>query len=193
MKTKTIEVPTLKREQIVVSIISMSPLLTDNPTKMINDILYPDQKVKKARNVDREYKESLYYFEDKIRTGFPAVGFKSAIIRGVDALPKITMVSAQGAIFVKTDEFATGLVQIKGEHVSYVKGITTRNTGGQVIVRGIYYHWTADLSIDFDPSVITYEQLLFAISKAGYSCGVGSMRPGKNKSGTYGRWELVKE
>jgi len=192
MKTKEVEVPKLLRKQIVVSITSLSPLLTDNPAKMIDNILNPGPRIKKKRNVNKEYKESLYYFDDKIRTGFPAVGFKSAIIRGVDAISGLTMVSAQGAIFVIADDPVTGLVEIKGEHASYCKAITTRNTGGQVIVRGVYYHWTANLSIDFDPATITYEQLLFAINKAGYSCGVGSMRPGKNKSGTYGRWELVK-
>lgn len=52
-----------------------------------------------------------------------------------------------------------------------------------------YQDWYADIWIEYDPGVVTQEQVATLLQHAGYKVGIGEWRPEKN--GNFGRFELA--
>lgn len=55
-----------------------------------------------------------------------------------------------------------------------------------------YPEWSATLTIEFNAGMISLNQVYQLVKAAGYSCGIGEMRPEKGKFG-YGRFKLTEE
>lgn len=52
-------------------------------------------------------------------------------------------------------------------------------------------HWTADVPIEYDPSIINPSQLINLLNRAGFSVGLLEGRP--EKSGQWGRYTVMPE
>lgn len=164
----------------------------------------PKKKTKGvARDKNAEFMDSLYYINaggdeidtpkkitPKTRYGFPASGFKKAMVAACRSYDNIDMTAARGRFFVLGQ-----LVEIKGRPV---KDEFWRRIGGKgagtgtpdIGVRAAFPAWSAKLHIRFNADTISAESVLNLLATAGMSVGIGEDRPGKSGN-TFGMWKLI--
>jgi len=197
MKTnqKAIVIPGLSVELLTLEIKSKSPLIVNYPKdierKLLERQTKTSPKAKRAeRNPEQEFKDSFYYFNDGVRTGFPAHGFKAAFVRAAKAM-NMTMVDVRGAMYIQADDPISGLIEIRGESMMRSDRVVIGKGSSDMRFRAQYPEWAATLRIEFNSGVLSVEQIALMCSLAGFQCGIGEWRPEKSNSGIYGRWEIV--
>jgi hypothetical protein len=194
-KNQDVTLRKLKKSEIQVKIKGITSLLSNRfPEEAINQI--EDKQKGKARTAlghrdpEKEYKNSIHWFSDGKRTGFPAGGFKAAMVRAGKQLG-FAMTDLKGAFFIKPEE--GDLVEIKGKH-EFNRGVGRLPNGiPNITYRAEFKEWSATLKIRYLENIISTEQLVNLVDVAGFSCGVGDYRPNspKSASGTHGCFEVI--
>jgi hypothetical protein len=194
-KQTKVEIPDLEIKELQVEIEGTASLIVhrfgEKARKQILDI--QNKKAKTARperDPHQEYLDTLYKFNDGVKTGFPAVGFKAAMVRGAKSLG-LNMTDVRGAIFVKTDE--GDLVEIKGDHIMRTDMVRVGNGGSDIRYRGEYPVWSATLNILYNAAVFSAEQVATIVRIGGFAAGIGEWRPEKSNTGSFGTWDIVHE
>jgi len=192
MAKKTVEIVGLKIDTVEVDIVGTAPLIVhrfgEKAIKMISDKQAKKSKDRPERDPKGEMDECLYKFKDGKRTGFPAVGFKAAMIRGGSILGW-TMKDLQQIIFVQGTE--GDLVEIQGDYELRTDMVRVGMGAADIRYRPEYKDWKATLKIRYNSSKISEEQVVQLVNAAGFGCGVGEWRPEKSKTGAYGTWMLM--
>jgi hypothetical protein len=193
---------------MTVTVVGQTPLLVHNfGAKAIQMIL--DKQTGKAKAGPRalkdpfeDFRQSLYII-DKKRVpkkrlepgqhwpfvkdtfGFPASGFKKAMVSAcsfVEGIPKT---------------WVRGLVHIHGDllPIKYDKLIMRQDTvrvgpfgkkSADIRFRGEFHDWSVQLRISYNRAAVSPEQIGMLINNAGFSVGVGEWRPEKDgSSGTF--------
>ena len=193
MKKNVVEVKNLKIREITVPIKGTSPLIvhafSEKAKKQIED-----NQQKKAKNSKHDTRDPQEEFEQAKHKsplgfeGFPAAGFKAAMIRGAKIVGMV-MKDVQTAFFVLPDCEETQLVAIEGKPELHESMVRIGTGSADVRYRPIYKEWKAKLRIEYNEGSISVDQLYQLISAAGYGCGIGEMRPEKGKF-SYGKWEF---
>lgn len=156
-----------------------------------------------ARDKDAEFMDSLYYIDakgnelatpknltSKTRYGFPASGFKKAMVAACRSYDNIDMSAAKGRFFV------LGMfVEIKGRPVmdEFWRRVGGKGPGTgtpHIGVRATFPKWSAKLNISFNADLISAESVVNLLASAGQSVGIGEDRPGKSGN-TFGMWKIV--
>jgi hypothetical protein len=196
MKTKTVEVIDFSINQVVIPIVGISPLIvhrfSEKAMKMIQDKQAGKAKNKKheIRNPEADY-EGAKHISVLGWDGFPAAGFKAAMIRGAKAIG-LVMKDTQTNFFIKADCEETQLVRIYGESRMRTDMVRVGMGAADVRYRPEYPQWNAELTIEFNSGSISIDQIYQLVKAAGYGCGIGEMRPEKGKF-NYGRFKLALE
>jgi hypothetical protein len=193
-KDGPIHIPTPKIDTIELGIEGVSPLIVsrfDEKAKeqMLLAMQTKTRKVKEPKDPEKEYQRRRYILPDG-RDGFPAVGFKAAIIGGARQFDGVTMAGLKSQLFVH-GEGAEMLVPIEGD-IS-MREDTVRLPTGQTDLRyrPMYWPWAATVRIDFLSSLLSPESVV-ALALAGGMGGIGEWRPTAPKSltGSYGRFTI---
>lgn len=150
------------------------------------------QKTRKRREPKdpaAEYEASLYVLEDG-RYGFPAVGFKSAIVSGARFFEGITMTAMKLAVRV-IGEGEDQLVPIVGEPRMREDMVRLATGVADLRYRAGFKEWSAEVHVLYSPNLITLESLV-NLTNAGGMSGVGEWRPSAPKSmtGIYGTFKV---
>ena len=190
-KEKAVEIPKLKIDVAEFNIVGTAPLIVhrfgEKAIKMIADKQTKKSKERPERNPEAEMLECLYMFEDGERTGFPAVGFKAAMVRAGKMLEYV-MKDLQQIVFIIPDD--GDLVEIKGEYDLRTDMVRVGMGSADIRYRPEYKKWTAKLQVKYNSAQISAEQIAQLIDAAGFGCGIGEWRPEKSKTGNYGTWRL---
>jgi hypothetical protein len=141
---------------------------------------------RKPRDSEVEYLDSIHFFHDKKRSGFPAVGFKSAMIRAGKLLD-YKMTDLRQAIFIETDEGE--LVEIIGKPRKREDIIRVANGAPDFRWRAEYPNWRVFLRVKFNTRLLSVECVLQLLTEAGIGVGIGEWRPERN--GIKGTWEVI--
>jgi len=201
MKTKKQEDSVLMIPKIEIKIVKfkvrgITPLIVSKFSEKAKQMML-DKQMKKAtagkeaKDPQKQYEESLYKFLDGKRTGFPAVGFKAAMVRAGKQLGMV-MTDLRGRFHVMAVE--NDLIEIKGE--PHIREDMVRLATGvaDIRFRGEYSPgWEAEISIQYFSNAISKEQLAQLVVLAGFSCGIGEWRPERSNSGSFGLFELVND
>jgi hypothetical protein len=198
----------VKPAVMTVKVVGLTPLLVHNfGAKAIRMIL--DKQTGKAKAGPRalkdpfeDFKESLYLIDAKRvpkkrlepgqhwpfvkdTFGFPASGFKKAMVSAcsfVEGIPKT---------------WVRGLVHIHGDllPITYEKLVMRQDTvrvgpfgkkSADIRFRGEFHSWSVELRISYNRAAVSPEQIGMLINNAGFSVGVGEWRPEKDgSSGTF--------
>jgi len=129
--------------------------------------------------------ESWPYIKDAF--GMPAVAFKAAIVNAaMDAGMYKTTV--RRAIFIEAD-----LIPFKYEKLVMREDVVRVGPSkvADLRYRPEFQNWSATLPIQYQPNILSKEQLLSLVNQAGFGIGIGEGRPQKNEL-DWGRFELVK-
>ena len=194
-KEEIIEIPQIKIDVVKFKVRGATPLIVNRFSEKAKQMILDKQmkkaeKGKEAKDPVAQFQGSLYKFSDGKRTGFPAVGFKAAMVRAGKQLG-LTMTDLRGRFHVMADE--GDLVEIK-KSVPHMREDMVRIGMGvaDVRFRGEYgTGWECEITIQFFKNAISKEQLAQLLTLAGFTCGIGEWRPEKSNSGSYGIFELV--
>jgi len=195
-ETKAVSQISLKSfniRMVQVEIEGISPLIvhkfSEKATKMIED--KQQGKAKNAKHdlrVPEEDYEQAKHVSPLGFDGFPAAGFKAAMVRGAKMIG-LVMKDTQTSFFVKADCEETQLVEIIGESRMRTDMVRIGMGSADVRYRPEYPKWEAVLTIEYNEGVVSVEQIMQMISAAGYGVGVGEMRPERTKFG-FGRFKI---
>lgn len=195
-KAESVEMKKLDIRKITLQVEGDSPLIMhkwdEKAKKQMLDKQMKKAVVREAKDPEAQYLSSLYVLDaEKKIYGFPADAFKAAAVRGGKSMG-VTMTDARGAFFVH-GVYAEGegreLVPLKGD-VSMREDMVKLETGvADIRYRGQVEHWTADVVISYNASVLSAEQIVNMFNAAGFGVGLGEWRPERN--GMFGRFHVV--
>lgn len=196
-KEKQIIIPALNLETATLHIVGDSPLIvhawSDKAKRMMLEKQMKKAKAgREVRDPFREFIDSLYWLSEKpenvtvdnwgeivktARFGFPALAFKAA---AVDAAyqqgiidKKTTM---RGAILVVEE-----MAEIKGSIPEIREDMCRIGMGtADLRYRGEFKNWETELTIRYNASAVSLEQIANAFNVGGFACGVGEWRPAKD-------------
>jgi len=198
MKTKTgsVEILEFNINEVVVPIVGISPLIIHAwSKKAMREIA--DKQAGKAKNrkheirvPDEDYEQAKHKSPEGWE-GFPAAGFKAAMIRGAKMIG-LVMKDTQTSFFIKADCEETQLVRINGKPRMRTDMVRVGMGSADIRYRPEYPEWSADLKVEFNSGVVSLDQIHQLIKAAGYGCGIGEMRPEKTKF-NFGRFKLRNE
>lgn len=196
MKTKSVEVKEFSINEVQIPIVGISPLIVHKFSQK-SRIQIEEKQAGKAQNKKHDIRDPQADFEGAKHIasdgweGFPAAGFKAAMIRGAKIIGMV-MKDAGMSFFVKADCEETQLVRVNGEARMRTDMVRVGMGSADVRYRPEYPTWGATLTIEFNAGMISLDQIYQLVKAAGYSCGIGEMRPEKGKF-NYGRFKLAEE
>jgi len=196
MKAKTVEVKEFSINEVSIPITGISPLIVHKFSEKAQRQI-ADKQAGKATNKKHDVRDPEGDYEGAKHVspqgwdGFPAAGFKAAMIRGAKIIGMV-MKDAGMSFFVKADCEETQLVRIIGDSRMRTDMVRVGMGSADVRYRPEYPEWRAVLTIEFNAGMISLDQVYQLIKAAGYSCGIGEMRPEKGKF-NYGRFKLAEE
>lgn len=198
-----------KDKIIELTVIGDSPLYVHRLGKKAKEELDNTKEGKKAkkrkpRNYQEEFLDSLHYIDAKgesvfeppkkllktTRYGFPASGFKKAMISAVRQYQNVKMTEVKGVFFI-LGEF----VQIKGTPKldGFWRRIGGKGPGTGTPdwgIRAKFDKWSAKLTISYTENFISADSIANLLDAAGRCVGIGEDRPEKS-GGTFGRWHVA--
>lgn len=195
-KPKSVEIKEFDIKQVVIPVVGISPLITNKFSNKAMQIIL-DTQMGKPKNKKHDIKdpnadyENAKHISSEGWEGFPASGFKAAIIRAAKMIGMV-MKDTQTAFFVKADDEETQLVRIYGDSRMRQDMVRVGMGSADVRFRPEYPTWEANLTIEFNEGVLSLDQIYQLVKAAGYGCGIGEMRPEKGKF-NYGRFALAQE
>lgn len=195
-QSKTVEIVDFSIKEVTIPIVGISPLIvhawSEKSKRMIADKQAKKAKSSKheIRNPEEEYEQAKHIAVDYWE-GFPAAGFKAAMIRGAKIIGMV-MKDTQTAFFIKADCEETQLVRIHGKSRMRTDMVRVGMGASDIRYRPEYPNWTAELTIEFNEGTLSLDQIYQLVKAAGYSCGIGEMRPEKGKF-NFGRFKLTEE
>lgn len=149
--------------------------------QMLDKQMKKASKAKEPKDPEGDFRESLYV-TDEGGYGFPAVGFKAAVVRA-GTYADMHMTFLRGALHVSGE-----LVPIEGEPQMREDMVRLGGKTADIRYRGEFPKWKAAVPVELNESVLSIEQLVNLFTIAGFAVGVGEWRPEKN--GQYGRFEV---
>lgn len=210
-----VDLPKLEPKSVEINIVGKTPLIVHNwsskALKMILDKHMGKAKEgKQPKDPFEEFKSSLYPLEDGSGYGMPAPAFKAAAVTaGNDVDMAMTMLRRAFHVSWYTVPIIGTAIKspIRPEDHEYAKqlkpyhalGISmrcdpVRNQTGVVDLRfrAWYPQWKATILVEYNPHVISLDQLVNLFRAAG-DAGIGEWRPSspKCKSGEFGRFTVA--
>lgn len=195
-KKETVEILEFSIREVSIPITGISPLIVHKWSEKAKREM-ADKQAGKAKNKKHEIRIPEEDFEQAKHKsplgweGFPAAGFKAAMIRGAKMIGMV-MKDTQTAFFIKADCEESQLIKINGSVRMRTDMVRVGMGSADIRYRPEYPEWSAILTIEFNAGIVSLDQIYQLVKAAGYGCGIGEMRPEKTKF-NYGRFKLTEE
>lgn len=155
------------------------------------------KKAKEERVPETEYKAARYV-NGQGQECVPVTALKKALISAATAFDDLTKVALRQALFVSpSDNQGAALVPIELKDGTAAVGVMREdavtigiNTRG-LTYRPAYAEWFLRVTIDYNPRLVSQEQLLALIDQAGWGVGICEGRPERSSALGWGRFERV--
>lgn len=164
-----------------------------------------DKQQKKAKTAKAERRpaeefEAAKYFDGEGRECAPVTAIKKSLISAATAMSDLTKVALRQAIFVApTVDRASMFVPIEDHQGNPIVGVQREDavTIGMG-TRGLTYRpeykvWQLRVTIEYNPVLVSKDQLFLLIDQAGWGVGICEGRPERSSALGWGRFERVKE
>lgn len=161
------------------------------------------KKKKGPRNLQAEFMDSMYYIDNSFqevdtpekivkstRFGFPASGFKKAMVSASRSYANLKMTEMRGRVFIMNQ-----YVRIEGKPVmdEFWRRIGGKGPGTgtpDIGIRATFPEWKATLFVKYNADLISAESVVNLLATAGVSVGIGEDRPEKSGN-TFGTWRIA--
>lgn len=192
----------LERVEYSFVIVGTAPLIVNRWSEKARNMMLEKQQTsarskKEAKDPVSLFESSKYRLADGT-DGFPAVGFKAAIVHAARLFEGVTQVSVKQSVVVLgsgRDVRGDDLVTLEYSSCE-MREDTPRNATGvaDLRYRAMYLDWSATLRVRTVAGQIDEESLFALVDAAGVG-GVGEWRPTSPKSatGSYGTFEIQTE
>lgn len=172
--------------RIRIRIVGDSPLIvhawSDKAKRMILDKqMKKGTQAKAAKSPEDDYHDSLYHLDDG-GYGFPAIGVKSAAIRGAKALG-MTMTDTKASFHITGE-----LLPVVGDPHPREDMVRVGQGVADIRYRGEFSEWAIVLPITYNARAISAEQIVAMLDAGGFGTGIGEWRP--EKDGQFGRFHV---
>lgn len=166
----------------------------------IRDKQQKKSKQAKAERVPEAEFKAARYVDGSGRECVPVTALKKALISAATAFDDVTKVALRQAIFVApAADYGSMLVPIenadgvpavgKMREDAVTIGINTRG----LTYRPMYEEWQLRVRIEFNPRLVSEEQLLALVDQAGWGVGICEGRPERSSALGWGRFDRVVE
>ena len=200
-----IEIPAMDFRMATLHVVGDSPLIVHAWSEKAKRMMLEKQmkkatKGKEVRDPFKEFLDSLYWLSERpdditpenfnevakaARFGFPALAFKAAAIDAAyqqGLIEKKT--TLRGAILVIGE-----MAEIRGDVPVMREDMVRIGQGtADLRYRGEFREWSTDLTIRYNASAVSLEQVVNAFTAGGFACGVGEWRPAKD--GNFGMFHI---
>lgn len=154
-------------------------------------------KAKAARSFEDDFRQAQHISEEGWH-GIPATAFRAAMIDACRTVG-LEMTRAKMAVFVVADgldaDDGTPLVRLDAPPPEMHVGAVRNATGvADLRARPMWRRWKAVVTLRFDADILTAENVVNLLSRAGQQVGVGEGRPFSKKSvgQGWGTFEVIK-
>lgn len=200
-KTGIVTIPGVKTSKVTTLVIGTAPLIINKFShKMQEKILEKHMGVAQAGREKKDPEANFHAARHRLSDGtdgYPAGGFKAAIVAGFSKETGVAMTKAKGGIRVAADDPATNLIRILTAGEPRMREDVVRNQSGVVDIRHRpeYWPWSMKLEVEYLPTLMSAAQVLQAISMSGFTNGLGEWRPAskESRSGSFGTFRLANE
>lgn len=184
-----LHIPPLHIVKTVIRVQGIEPVITHRFAEKARKVML-DKKQQKAKvkrppcNPEEEFLAARYVNE-KGEDCLPTIAFKCAITDAASFVEGVTKVAIRGAVFIRGE-----LVKLNYKKRVMREDVVRVGMGAADLrFRPEYHDWWVDLPVEFNPNIISAEQLHHLVQLAGFSVGVAEWRP--QKDGQFGRFELA--
>ena len=144
-----VTIPSMDKRNVSFQIKGVSPLIVSRFPEKAKQMMLEKQmkkatKGKEAKDPQAMYMSSLYLFSDGKTPGFPAVGFKSSMVRAGKQMG-LNMTDTRGKFHVCADE--GDLVKIEGDHRMREDMVRLQSGVSDIRFRAEFPVWTATIKI----------------------------------------------
>lgn len=187
-KKEIIDLPAMKIQNLEVTLIGDSPLITHKWSEKAKKAMRDKQggkatQKKDPKDPEQDYQDAIHRDEDG-DYAFPSIGFKAAAVTACTSLD-MTKVAARQTFHVDEE-----YVKIKGDDPVMREDMVRIGQGtADLRYRPEYKNWYTILRVTYNASVMTAEQVINIFNVAGFGVGVGEWRPEKN--GANGRFHVA--
>jgi hypothetical protein len=195
MPSKTVTTEPIEIHWIIVPIVGDSPLIVHKFSekmrqKMLDKMMKQQAMGRDERNPEEEARECLHFTADG-RPGFPATGFKAAMVNAVTQVKgSITKVLVRQAVHVDPLD-PTGIIPIEGEWVVREDTVRLPNGVADIRFRPMFLAgWRCNLPIAYNARAISDKIIVDLLQYAGFGVGIGDWRP--ERGGPFGRFHVLR-
>lgn len=187
---KEIKIEPIKIGEFKVKIIGQTSLLmermSERTTQELKDRMEGKGKDKnKVKDFESEVEEKIHRTSDG-KVGFPAVGFKKALVAAAPYMDGMNMKLAKSIVVVGDIIPIKFKTQVTNKTIGRDSG---RNRAPRPIWRPEFQDWSCELNVRYNSSLITVEQIVGLLKLAGFHIGVGGWTP--QHDGSYGTFTVA--
>lgn len=199
----SITIPPLNIQTMEIKLVGDSPVIchrwSDKARKeMLGKQMKQAKQGKEAKDPFQDFCESLYWLTPKpdkptpedveaATFGAPVIWFKSAAVDACSHVDGITKVMARGAFHINGE-----FVEIVGNGPNLREDMVRIGMGtADIRHRGEFTDWSVVVSVRYNASVLSAEQIVNLFNVAGFGIGVGEWRP--SRDGSYGMFHVATE
>lgn len=183
----------IKRSLVTLRIVSISPLVTHRWSEKAKGMMRDKHAGKKTkdreiRNPEAEGREAAYFTEGG-KHGIPAMAIKASMINAAHKDLGIEKTLVKKALFLVCDD-VNGVLAFDTHSEPVIQEDVVRVGQGSTDLRyrPYYYKWSVVVSFDVDMELLTIDDLVTLMNRAGFGVGLMEMRP--EKGGEFGRFEV---
>lgn len=212
-----VHIPKIKFQVIEVAVTGKSPLIVHAWSAkairmMLGKQLGEASPGREKKNPLEDFIGSLYHLPDDAGLGVPSPAFKACIVSGandvelkmtevkrsvhvVDYYTKIDAPPLDKSLWTEWDlKYEKELEKYHKWGCSMRQDLVRLATGvPDIRFRGAFPVWSAKIHVEFNPKVLTADQVVNLFQSGGLGCGIGEWRPSapECRSGEFGRFEVV--
>ena len=188
--SRTIEIKPLEVTRFAMTLQGTTPLICDAFSEERRRRLESTQTgvardKLSARRPDQEFEDALYRLPDG-RYGFPKLGVRKAIAVAATRMSDTKGTEMLAAFMIDTPDEYLALdaaePEMRRDHV-------TRMGRANLAYRAQFYPWSLSVPVKLHEPIVTLNEFIDIVSKAGIGVGIGNWRP--EKKGDFGTFEVV--
>lgn len=199
--TSEIKLVRMGRSQTTIRIEGTAPFISGRFSAKAQQQMLDRQRgianAKQPKVPEEGFRESLHVLAGEERYGYPATGFKGALVSASRYFSGVTAVQLREVIFVNgesgKDPFRDPGLFVPVEGKPRMREDYVRITGtADIRHRAEFWPWSADLEIIWVRQILKLESLVALVDAAGLG-GIGEWRPSSktSKTGMFGTFKVT--
>lgn len=142
---------------------------------------------KKRRNPEEEAKDATHRTEDG-DYGIPVTAFKASLITAAHKDIGLEKTLVRKSLFIPSND-PNSITKMECSEPFIREDIVRVGTGvADLRYRPQFNEWRVNIIAEIDESMLTVDDLVNLVDRAGFSVGIGEWRP--EKGGDYGRYKM---